>query len=190
MGINIVDILMAMSVAAVIFIGRKEGIVAGIFKLFGIFCSTFVALHYYVRFADFLRVQFFNKDTETEFFAFCLLAIPLVAAFIVICNGWVLILKLKLFALIDRSGGIILALIRSYYVCGLLFFAIVLSGQNFAVPQARSAVSRILFNNVSVGLYEKTYASLIQKFFPHEDMNTHPFWLVSENLDQKNNKKH
>jgi len=78
-------------------IGKKGGVVAEFVKLLGISCTIFITLHYYVRFADFLRVQFFGKDASTEFFAFSLLAILIFLIFVIITKGWALILKVNLY---------------------------------------------------------------------------------------------
>src|SRR3990167_7043012 len=111
MSLNTIDIFMAIVIATAIFIGRKEGLIAGLFKLFGILCVIFVTLHYYVHLADFLCAKIFGDKFSMEFFAFTLLAILTALLFIVICNGWVLILTLKPPAVIDRLSGMLLALV-------------------------------------------------------------------------------
>ncbi|OGX38894.1 MAG: hypothetical protein A3C36_03755 [Omnitrophica WOR_2 bacterium RIFCSPHIGHO2_02_FULL_52_10] len=189
MGLNEIDILMAAVMAAVIFIGRKEGLIAGLFKLFGILCVSFVTLHYYVHFADFLRAKFFGEKTATEFFAFSLLAMPTILLFILISHGWVLILKVKMLAAIDRWSGMLLALVRSYFICGLLFVALVLSDHSYAAPRAMASVSRAIFAYAAVGFYERVYVSVIQKYFPNEKINEHPFGVVAQEPSRKKPKR-
>lgn len=186
MSLNSIDLLMAIVITAVIFIGRKEGLIAGLFKLFGIICVIFITLHYYAQFADILRDQIFGKKMATEFFAFCLLAIPTSFLFIFICHGWVLIIRFKIFAAIDHWSGLILAMIRSYFICGLLFIALLLVGHSYATPRARSSVSNLFLGHAAVGLYKLAYTDVIQKYFPVEEINEHVFMLVGYKHDKKN----
>jgi len=180
MNLNAVDVVMAVVMAAIICTGRRGGIVSELVKLFGIFCTIFITLHYYVHFADFLRVQFLGKDASTEFFAFCVLAISVFAIFILVTRGWVLIVRIKLKAAVDRWGGTILALIRSHFTCGLIFVALFLSGHNYATPKAQQSVSRLIFRNAATDLYKLSYVTFIQGFFPGEKMNEDVFKLVAE----------
>ena len=185
MNLNEIDVLMAVVIATIVFIGRKEGLMAGLFKLFGILCVIFITLHYYVHLADFLRAKFFGEKTATEFFAFILLAMPMTLLFILISNGWVLILKVKTLAAIDRWGGVALALVRSYFVCGLLFVALVLSGHSYAAPRAMASVSRAIFGYAAVGFYARIYTSFVQKYFPDDKINEHPFGVIAQEPGKK-----
>jgi len=185
MTLNIIDIGMAIVMTAVIFIGRKEGLIAGLFKLFGIFCVIAITLHYYRGLAEFLRANVFGDKIETEFMSFVLLALPTALTFILICHGWILILRFKPLAMIDRWCGLILALIRSYFVCGLLFVALVVSGNSFIVPRALTSLSKGVFGYAAVGFYGRLYASFIQRYFPREKINEHPFMAVSQDPGKK-----
>jgi uncharacterized membrane protein required for colicin V production len=162
---------MAIVIAAMLCVGGRNGIVEGFIKLFGVFCSVFISLHYYVRFAHFLKVQFFGNTASTEFLAFCLLAIPIFLIFILISKGWALIIKLKMPVMIDRYGGVILGLAQSYFACGLVFFLLLLSRHNYAAPAARRSVSSTLFRHVAVDLYRASYSVLTKNFFPEEQVN-------------------
>jgi len=177
-GINAVDLFMAIIVAAVICMGRKDGIVAEIIKLIGIFFTVFITLHYYVRFADFLRVQFFGKDAETELFAFTLIAVAVSVSFIFITKGWSLILEIKSIAVIDRWGRLIFSLIRSYFVGSMVFLALILSQHATVTPLAQKSVCAILFHNGAVNLYKASYSFLIEKYFPGEKINQDVIELI------------
>ena len=178
--LNGIDVLMAVVIASAIYIRRKDGIVAELFKSFGIFCAVFITLHYYARFADFLRVQFFGKDVTTEFFAFCLLFSMIFLAFVCISGGWSLILRIKSFVFIDRWGNAILSLVRGYFICSMIFLALILSGQEILVSMARKSVSSALFSGAAVELYRVSYSNLVEKFFPGERINEAAFELIGK----------
>jgi len=180
LGLNGVDILMVAVIALAIYIRRKDGIVAELFKLFGIFCAIFITLHYYVRFADFLRVQFFGKEVATEFFAFCLLFSVIFLAFVFLSGGWSLILSIKSFAIVDHWGNVVLSLVRGYFICSMIFLALILSGQEFFVSGARKSISGALVSGAAVELYRVSYSNLIEKFFPGERINEAAFKLIGK----------
>ena len=180
LGFNSVDILIVVIIASAIYIRRKDGIVAELFKLLGIFCTIFITLHYYARFADFLRVQFFGKEAATEFFAFCLLFSVFFLTFAFISGGWSLILKIKSFAIVDRWGNVVLSLVRGYFICSMIFLALILSGQDFFVSRARKSVSNALFSGAAVELYRASYSNLVEKFFPDEEVSEAAFKLIGK----------
>ncbi len=176
--LNFVDLFMVIVIVAIARSGARKGVIAEIFSLLGIACVTFVALHYCVRFAQTLRVLFFGENASTEFLAFNILGILVFVIFIVINKGWVLILKIKFPEKIDRYGGIGLSLARSYFICGLIFFALLLSNHKYITPEARQAVSCHVFRYVAVDLYKSMHSNLIEPFFPNEKFSEEACHLV------------
>lgn len=183
--LNIIDLFMAVVVATIICSGARKGIIVEVFKLFGIFCTIFIALHYYVRFAGVLKGPFFGKEASPEFFAFSVLAILIFVGFILISQGWTLILKIGIHEKVDRYGGIILSSIRSYFTCGLLFFALILSNHKYISLQARQSVSSHVFRYVAVDTYRATYSALIEKFFAKEARNEKSLDLIIGKQEKK-----
>lgn len=180
MSFNWVDIFMAVLVAIIVFKGMRGGIVAELIKLFGVVCAIFVTLHYYSRFSEFLLVQFFGKDVSIEFFAFSFLAILIFVIFFFITKGWVMILRLKSYPVIDRWGGMILSLVRAYFVCGLMFLGLFLVEHSQVTPMAQRATSRYVFHAAAVDLYEVCHTILVTKIFPDEEINEEVFTLIGE----------
>lgn len=183
---NLIDLFMAIIIAVVIHSGARKGISTEIFKLFGMFCAIFVALHYYARFADVLRVQFFGKDASTELTAIIILSVLIVVIFLLISRGWSLILKYEFHQKVDWYGGIIIALARSYFVCGLVFFILLLSNHKYISSEAWRSVSRITFRYVAVDFYKTTYTLLISKMFPGEKVNKEAYAVVFQKKKKKN----
>jgi uncharacterized membrane protein required for colicin V production len=178
LGLNGVDLLMAVILASTVYIRRTDGIVAELFKLFGIFCMVFITLHYYERLADVLRVQFFGKEADTEFVAFGILAVSVFLAFFFISGGWPIILKIKSVEIIDRWGNVALSLVRGYFVCSMIFLALLLSNIDPFVSKTRSSMSSAMFSGGAVGLYRASYSGIIEKFFPGEPVNEEVFKLI------------
>ena len=183
--LNAVDLLMAVVIAAILVAGWRGQVISEFIKLLGIFCATFIALHYYIHFANFLKFQFFGKDASTEFPAFAVLAVLFCAVFVVISYGWVLILKLKLPPKIDRYGGSALALVRSYFTCGLIFFMLILAQHPTITPMAKTSVSCAIFRHVAENFYRAAYAALIENFFPGEKMNAEALAVTAKRKNEK-----
>jgi uncharacterized membrane protein required for colicin V production len=179
-GLNGIDFLMAIVISLSVYIRRKDGIVAELFKLFGVFCTVFITLHYYVRFADFLRVQFFGKEVSTEFFAFCVLSVLIFLTFAFISSGWSLIVRIKSFEIVDRCGNFVLSLVRGYLICSMIFLALIITGNEYFVSRAKNSVSRTLFQSAAAELYRVTYKNFVEKLFPHERMNGEVFKLIGK----------
>src|SRR3989338_1383459 len=143
-GMNSVDLLMVLVVAAGVYTGRNDSIVAALIKAFGVVCTIFITFHYYVRFANFLRSAFLGRDAECEFFAFSLIFTIVFLVFILISKGWAIIIKIQALEPIDRWGSMLLSVARGYFLCGMIVFALILANHRYASPKARMSVSFLL----------------------------------------------
>lgn len=183
-GLNGVDVFVAIVLATVIYVGRRGGLIAETVRLAGTFCTIFVSFHYYKKFADVLRVQFFGKEASTEFFAFSLLAVGTFLVFVLVSRGWVLILRIKPYEWIDKWGSLVLSLIRGYWLCGLVFVVLLLADHDYATPRARQAVSGLMFRAAATDLYKASYSRFIENIFPGEKINEEVFKLVAEEQEK------
>lgn len=183
--LNIIDLFMAIVIATIVFSGARKGIIVEIFKLFGVLFTIFIALHYYTHFASVLKVQFFGKESSPEFLAFSILVVLIFVSFILISQGWGLILKIKISEKVDRYGGIVLSLIRSYFLCGLIFFALILSNHSYISPEARRSISSSIFQYVAIDTYQETYTALIGRFFAKEQRNEAALDLIIGKQEKK-----
>lgn len=180
LGLNGIDLLMAVVVAISVYIRRNDGIVAELFKLFGVLCTVFITLHYYVRFANFLEDQFFGNEVNAEMFAFCLLSVLFFVAFALISNGWDLILRIKSFGWLDNWGNVALSMVRGYFICSMIFLALLLTGNEQVGTLAVKSVSRVIFQKGAVSFYRATYGGIIKDFFQAEKINEKVFKLIGE----------
>ena len=187
MGLNGIDFLMAIVITAVVYIRRKDGVVAELVKSLGIFCMVFITLHYYARFADFLRVQFFGQEVKTEFFAFCLLSVSIFLGFVFISSGWTLILEIKSFEIVDRLVHVVFSLVRGCFICSMIFLALILSRQEFLASRVKKSISGLLLSGVAVEIYRVSYSSLVEKIFPGEKINEAIFELIGKKSGKTKN---
>ena len=78
--INWVDVVMLVLLIRIVFIGVRTGFVTELFKLFGVFCSVFVGLHYYTPLAALLAKKVDVSLGILECFFFVLLVSSMVLA--------------------------------------------------------------------------------------------------------------
>lgn len=177
---NAVDLAMVIVLVAMVYVGGRKGVIVEGFKLFGIFCALFVTMHYYERFADFLSVQFFGRKVSAEFIAFVLLGVWIYAIFVLIGKGWALILRIEVRKEFAHYGGMVLALMQGYFICGMIFFALLLTNHAQLYSGAQKAVSGHVFRYVAVDFYRAGYSSLVARAFPDEPFNKKALDVVTE----------
>lgn len=181
--LNTVDIFIGIILGSIIYIGKRGNLIAESIKLFGIFCTTFVSLHYYGRFAGMLRAQFFGPDASTELFAYSLLAIAFFVVFLIISQGWVAILQLKIHPTVNKWGSLAVSCVRGYLMCSLIFIALFMSEHQYASPRAHDSTSRWLFQLTAVDIYKGLYDGMVKNIFSGEKINAHVFDVVGLTLD-------
>jgi len=176
---NWVDILIGCIIVRTVYVGRKSGLVPEIFKLIGVFCATFITLHYFVDFGNYLGNRLFFSDGVKEIVAFGLLAFSISLIFTLIREGWLIILKIEPPSFVDKWSGVVLSLIRAYLICGLVWLGLLVAGGKGIVRTTRTSLSSSFFKNTSSNIYKSCYSGFISNLFPHEPINKDVFNIVS-----------
>ena len=81
----------------------------------------------------------------------------------------------------------VLSPVRGYFICSMIFLALILSGKDFFVSGARKSASRILFSGAAVELYKVSYSILVEKYFPDERINEASFHLIGKESGKTKN---
>lgn len=169
--LNWLDLVMIIVVASAIFRGAVQGFVVELFKILGVFVSTVFSLHFYVRAADYLKNSLAVPSKLGEIFSFVIISIFIILLFRLVGQGWLLILKVDAKAGFSPWGGGLLALISSLMICGLLFFGMLLIGNQTIAKFAKNSFSGHYLLDLSPKVYTATYDGLIVPFFPDEVFN-------------------
>lgn len=178
MKINPFDVLSALFFARIFYIGFRKGALVEFFKFLGVFSATFVTLHYYLRFADFLSRFIALPNIRLELLAFLLLWLIVVLIFKIFQEGFLLILGKR-----EEKGpelvwlALILASLRGLLVCGLLFLALLLTGQKLISNIVQDAKSAPLLRQISVKVYQNIFDIAVKNLFPAEEYQTPGFYL-------------
>jgi uncharacterized membrane protein required for colicin V production len=174
---NFIDILVGCVMIWCVYIGVTKGMVAEILRLLGTFFSTFIALHYYVAFANLLDGIIRLPMSVSRVLSFLVLWLVVVIVFKFVREGCMFILNAKTPPIINRWGGAFVALVQGALICGLMFCIIFISGNKFLSEKAKKSVSGFYVMDLSPGIYRDLFDKVIGKLFPSEKENTAAFRL-------------
>ncbi len=169
---NVIDLIILCIIIRCIYIGRKKGIIAELFKLSGVVFATFVTLHYYTRFGRFLdKILFPGRVCVYETISFIVLIWLVVVVFYLFREGWCIILKISTHSEVDKWGGIIFSLVRSYFLCSLVVLLLIVSCNRYVIKTTKQSLSGFFLKDTSINFYKSFYSVGISKIFPHEPIN-------------------
>lgn len=169
---NLVDILMLGVVVRSFYVGAKTGFMAELFRLIGIVCATFIILHYYLPFAEFLTKKLFIPEKAQESLSFTILMIAAILFSFLIREGWLIIFKVEVKSALNKGAGALCSLLTSYLACGLFLLALILWNNSYINQHIQNSLSQPVLQKASVRVYEAAYTAVIRPFFPEEPVNT------------------
>ena len=176
--LNWVDILMGCIILRCIYMGARKGLVAEFFQLIGAFFATFIILHYYIKFANFLHYALSTPADFNELVGFILLWLIVFVIFKIVCEGWMFILKGEPHTLINKWGGVLLAIPRAALVCSLTFVLLFIANNKLLVKMSRSSLTGYYLIPLSAYVYETAYEKMVVKVFPAEEKNEKVLKLI------------
>jgi len=176
--INWVDVLMVGILTIGILTGKKSDLFSELFILIGILFATCLSLHFYTRFGEVLSKNFFIPSGYKNILGFVILAGVTIGLFYLIRGGWLVIIKMQLNATVDRWGSLIFSFTKSYFLAGIVFFALSASGNPNIQSATKNALSAFLFKKVSVSVYSGFYTGFVGILFPDEPLNQNPFYTM------------
>ena len=182
---NWVDILIIVIAARVIFIGAQKGLVIELFKLIGIFLTTFFTLHFYIRLGKFLHKFLFIPVFLEETISFIFLVILFIVIFKFIRDGFLLLIKAEAQPTINQWGGAIVGSLRSILICGLIINLFFVIGTKYLANKAQNSFFGYYLVDLSPKIYEACYKGFVSKLFPNEEYNKEVFSLKNPSEKKK-----
>lgn len=173
-----IDILMLLIIARGVYTGSKGGIILEIIRAIGVLCAIFITLHFYTRFGGLIKRNLSFLGSIHEILAFILLATFTIFIFYLSGAGWRLIFKIEVHSLMNKWGGVVIALVGSYLMCGLVFLGLIVSNNAFIQQNVKRSLSQVVVKDAPLGLYRFLYSRFTQPFFPDEPINTKIFGVV------------
>jgi len=170
--INWVDVAMLVLLIRIIFIGVKTGFITELFKLFGIFCSVFVGLHYYTLLAALLAKKTDMSLEILECSFFILLVSLVVIAVKYMRDGFLMIFKFETtHAGVNQWGSGVFSIIRALFLASLIMFGMLLTRVEWLQRETMTSLSSRLALKVAPNTYRYVYSNLIGKIFAREHFN-------------------
>jgi len=187
--INIVDILIIAVFIRIIWIAVIKGVMVEFFKLFAVFITCFVALHYFNQLAGVLKGFLTLPVSLIEILAVVILWAFITILFRFMREGWLASINPEgKVALSQRIAGGALALPRAVLVSGLIFFLIFVSGNVYLNKKARQAWSGFYFRDKALRVYMLVYSQIVSRLFTGEEINME-LEKVPERYKKKTSKK-
>lgn len=171
---NFLDILILIIVFRICYIAFEMGLAVEFFKLSGILFTTYISLHYYTTFSDILQRWFFPKGMPLEFLdflVFIFLASSAYLGFVVLRSIFYRFMRLEALPNINRFGGLILGIARSFFVIGLMIYILLISSVNYLSNSVKHSYLGSKIAYVSPQTYGWIWNNIISKFSSNEKFN-------------------
>lgn len=178
--LNIIDLVMAVIIGRVIFIGYTEGFIIESFKLVAMFLATFVVLHYFCSLAALAQGSMPLPLPVLEFLSYVFLWLVVISLFAIVRSGWMLGFKIDKKTILSSIVGGCLAVPRAVLVIGMTFILIFISGNKALDDSARKSLTAFYIMNISTDIYNYTYDNWILKFFPAEKKADRLFAILEQ----------
>ena len=175
--LNWIDILMVGIMMRAIFVGMKTGFFIELFKLLSIVFAIFITHHYYTFFAWFLGEKAHFAPFLANSVGFGFLWILVVLIFKLVRDALLILFKMQANSAFDQWAGFAIALGRGALICSLTFMLLYVSEIKELAKYLNRSLSGPYLSNLSLGVYEACYYSLVSKFFEHEQLNSAVFKL-------------
>ncbi|MDD5059591.1 MAG: CvpA family protein [Candidatus Omnitrophica bacterium] len=184
---NFLDIVIIILVIRICYIAAKGGLAVEIFKLLGALFATYISMHFYTGLADNIKKGFFPKGMPIEFadfLVFIVLALLVYLCFVAIRSALYRFIKLEAVPEINKFGGIVLGLLRSFLAVGLLVYILSISTIDYLTTSAKHSYLGSRAFMVAPNTYGWLWNSIFSKFSPKENYNS----TVTEVIERFNRK--
>ena len=183
--INFIDAVMGLIIIRCIYSGATAGLVIEFFKLLGTIFATFITLHYFTAFAEFLTRMVSFPSNVAELIAFVVLWMIVVLIFKVVRDGWMLLIKTEAQESFNKAGGALTGIFRGVLVVGLTTLLLLLAGNKYLIKSIKTSFSGMYLSHFSISVYESCYDNFVNKFFPKEKKNFDALKITSRGSKKK-----
>lgn len=166
------DLLAAVIVLTLVLKALKSSLLNEFFKLLGAFFATFIGLHYFHKFGLIFEKHLgWMEQPYADLLGFSLLVLLFLVFFVMIQEGWKILLEIDDTKKIYKPLCILVSLMTSYLLCGLLMIAIMISNNRVLLQTGEASFSAKVAARGSIDLYNLCHGIFIKPFFPNEKFN-------------------
>ena len=171
---NWIDILVAIILFRIAYVALTSGFPAELFKLLGTTTAIYLSLHYYTVWANGFKQVAVLKLLSFDFLAtvsFFLLASFGYALFAFLRGFFERFLKLEAVPTLNKWGGFVLGLARSFLAASLILCFFAVSGITYFSKSLNDSYARKYLFNVAPIAYAELWANITSKFMSREKFN-------------------
>ncbi|MFA6358558.1 MAG: CvpA family protein [Candidatus Omnitrophota bacterium] len=184
---NYLDVLIVIVLIRICCIALAMGLTIEIFKFLGVIFATYISLHYYVSVSDIVQRTFLPKGMPLEFLDFLVFVVLVLAGyagFAALRVVFYRFIKLESIPWLNKIGGLVLGVIRWFFVVGLLVFTLNISSISYLSNSVRHSYLGSRAFSISPNTYSWLWKNIFSKFSGKEKFNS----TVSEAVDKFNQK--
>jgi uncharacterized membrane protein required for colicin V production len=171
---NWVDIFFVIVLLRACYVAVKNGFPAEFFKLLGVILATYLSLHYYINFSDYINSFTGKRNLPLEYLTFITFLVLVAAGFLLFALLGKLVsrfIHLEAVPVLNKWGSFILAIARSFLFVSLIIFIFVISpGTYFKNSVANSYSGKRLFK-IAPATYTCLWDGVMSKFMAQEKFN-------------------
>lgn len=182
---NFLDFIVLILLFRICYIAAKTGLSVEIFKLLGVICSTYIALHYYTTLSDRIQRRFMPEAMPLEFMDFIIFILLTVAGYLLFVGLRSILFRfvqLNAIPKINQFAGLILGMARGFLVVGLLSYTLVISSVTYLNSSVKHSYLASKASVISPQSYEWLWMNIFSKFSAHGKFNA----TVTEVMDKFN----
>ncbi len=183
---NWVDIVVFAVMIRAVYIGIKRGFTDEVLHFLGVLVAIFVIFHYYPACTSFLESKIFFKSSMASSLAYLFLWITVSIVAKISRIGILALFKVEARSLVNKIGGVLIAVARGLLVCSLLLWFLLTTGSEYFSKNIRSSYSGSRIIKIAPIFYQETFKWVIVKYFPKERINEA---VLMKNKDSSKSKK-
>lgn len=172
--LNWIDFIVLSVLIRVLYVGGKNGFIVELFKLIGITFTTYVSLHYYVKFSDFIVQRLPKMQVPMEFvhfLVFILLVAVSYSIFVLVRRAFCNLVKMEAAPVLSKWGGVFLGIGRGILTSSLVIIVLLMSIFPYLNASVRKSYSGRPLFSVAAGTYSVIWNGFMSKFMAGEKFN-------------------
>lgn len=171
---NWLDIFVVILLLRISYIAIKNGFSIELFKLLGTVLATYLSLHYYLIFADYIATRTGANNIPSAYltsFVLVALAIAGYLVFALLRNIFYRFIQMDAVPNLNKWGGLLFGLSRGVLLVSLIIFILVISGSGYLKGSVSSSYSGKRLLKIAPSVYSGLWNNIASKFFSQEKFN-------------------
>lgn len=171
---NWVDIFVVILLLRITYIAMKNGFSIELFKLLGTVLATYLSLHYYLIFSDYIGSRIGVNNIPLAYLTsliFVVLGLLGYLVFVVLRNVFYRFIKMEAVPNLNKWGGLIFGLARGALLVSLIIFILVTAPFGYLKDSVSSSYSGKRLFKIAPSVYSGLWNNIASKFITQEKFN-------------------